>query len=222
MDFHTHTPESDDYAGRTQDATARTELKQQPPESWLKEHMAAGLDAVAVTDHNSTGFISRLQTAYAAMNQSDPSFRPLVVFPGFELSVSGGLHLLAIFDPAKNLDDVSGVITACGYKGIRGKTNDVCSESFEKCVKIIKGNGGLAIAAHIDEACGLLWNKLTIGEAIREIMRNDQLSHEAAVDRLISEQRLVATVRDDGQKLNQTVENVLADGLNTTEVRAWD
>jgi len=222
MDFHTHTPESDDYAGRERDATVRASLKQQTPESWLKSHMAAGLDAVIITDHNSSGFIFRLKAAYASMNQGEASFRPLVIFPGFELSVNGGLHLLAVFDPEINLDDVSGVITACGYRGKRGKTNDgVCVESFEKCVKIIKDHHGLAIAAHIDESCGLLWNKLTTGEEIRDLMRNEQLSHEAALERLILEQRLVSTVREDGQKVNQTVEDVLAAGLDAIEVRSW-
>lgn len=222
MDFHTHTPESDDYAGRERDATVRASLKQQTPESWLHSHMAAGLDAVVITDHNSSAFISRLKAAYASMNQGEASFRPLVIFPGFELSVNGGLHLLAIFDPEINLDDVSGVITACGYRGKRGKTNDgVCSESFEKCVRIIKDHHGLAIAAHVDESCGLLWNKLTTGEEIRDLMRNEQLSHEAALDRLILEQRLVSTVREDGRKVNQTVEDVLAAGLDAIEVRSW-
>ena len=99
VDFHAHTPESLDYAGGEQDPTIRTSLKQQTPEDWLKKHMAAGLDAVVVTDHNTTGFIARLQEAYnAMMDQRAPWFRPLVIFPGFELSVSGGLHLLAVFD----------------------------------------------------------------------------------------------------------------------------
>jgi len=221
VDFHTHTPESDDYAGRA--GVKKEELKAQTPSHWLARQMAWGLDAVVVTDHNSAGFIAKLRAAYDGMDQASPSFRPIVIFPGFELSVNGGLHLLAVFDPAKNLDNVSGVITACSYKGKRGYTNDgVCSESFENCVKIIKQHGGLTIAAHVDEACGLLWNKLTTGEEVRELMRSGHLSHEAAINQLISDQRLVSTVRDDAQKLNQTVQDVLAAGLDAIEVRNWE
>ncbi|MCX6855630.1 MAG: hypothetical protein NTV80_12090 [Verrucomicrobia bacterium] len=221
VDFHAHTPESDDYANRA--GPKKLELKQQTPKDWLIRHMAWGLDAVVVTDHNSTGFIQKLQEAYGAMDQDSAEFRPLVIFPGFELSVNGGLHLLAVFDPDANLADVSGVITVCGYPaGSRGKTSDgVCSKSFRECVELIKKHDGLAIAAHVDEACGLLWNKLTIGEEVRELMRNEQLAHEEAVDRLISEQRLAASVRTDGQKVNQTVEDVLEAGLNAIEVRSW-
>ena len=80
MDFHTHTPESDDYANGEQDPVIRASLKQQTPDDWLRKHMAVELDAVVVTDHNSTGFISRLQQAYEAMVRTDPSFRPLLFF----------------------------------------------------------------------------------------------------------------------------------------------
>ena len=219
VDFHTHTPESQDYANRA--GPAKEELKNQTPQNWLTKHMAKGIDAVVVTDHNSTSFIPKLKAAYTAMDKSSAVFRPLTIFPGFELSVNGGLHLLAVFDPQRDIEEVSGVITACGYRGRRGFTADVCAESFEKCVKTIKEHGGLTIAAHIDEACGLLWNKLTTGDDIRELMRNNQLSHEEALDKLISEQRLPATVRDDSQKLNQTVEDILAAGLDAIEVRSW-
>jgi len=220
VDFHTHTPASLDYGNRA--GPKKEELKQQPPEIWLKRQMAWGLDAVVVTDHNSTDFIAKLQHAYSQLDQASPEFRPLVIFPGFELSVHGGLHLLAVFDPGTDLAEVGGVITACGYKATRGDSDGVTSESFENCVKLIKEHGGLTIAAHVDEACGLLWNKLTTGEDIRQLMRDDDLSHEEAVDRLIGEQRLAVTVRDDAQKVNQTVEAVLAAGLDAIEVRAWE
>lgn len=221
MDFHTHTPESLDYAECA--GPAREQLKAQSPEGWLQKHMGRGLDAVVVTDHNTTSFIGKLKDAYLSMDKAAPEFRPLVIFPGFELSVHGGLHLLAVFDPDRNLDDVSGVITACGYTGTRGGTNDgLCSKSFAECVAIIKEHGGLTISAHIDEACGLLWNKLTIGEEVRGLMRTQDISHEAAVDLLIAQQRLAATVRDDGQKVNPTVEAILAAGLDAVEVRQWD
>lgn len=220
MDFHTHTPQSVDYAGRA--GEKREELKAQTPEDWLERHMAWGVDALVVTDHNSTGFIGELKEAYARMEHSSKKFRPLVIFPGFELSVNGGLHLLAIFDPNKNLEDISGVITACGFLGTRGDTNVVCSESFEKCVEIVKKNGGLTVAAHIDESCGLLWNKLTTGEEVRDLMRNNSMSHEDAVEELIKQQKLTSNVRSDALKINQTVNSVLAAGLDAIEVYGWE
>lgn len=220
MDFHTHTPASADYANRA--GPMKQQLKNQTPEDWLKRQMDWGLDALIVTDHNTTDYISKLQLAYNQMDQSLPGYRPLVIFPGFELTVNGGLHLLAVFDPSSDLTNVSGVITACGYRGTRGGSDSVSSESFENCIKLIKENGGLTIGAHVDEACGLLWNKLTTGDAIRQLMHSNDISHDEAVSRLIDQGMLATTVREEAQKVNQTVEAALDAGLDAIEVRDWD
>lgn len=223
VDFHTHTPESDDYASGEQDSATRDSLKQQTPEDWLINHMAAGLDVVVVTDHNSTGFISRLQNAYASMNREDKSFRPLVIFPGFELSVNGGLHLLAVFDPDRNIEDVSGVITACGYTGTRGETNSgVCSKSFADCVKIIKENGGLTIAAHVDEPCGLLWMDVPMdGRKYRNLRNQQGLTHSAALQHLATAGEVAANLLNFSPSIGQTLSLALESGLDALEVRDW-
>jgi predicted ATPase len=223
MDFHTHTPESEDYANGEQDPAIRASLKQQPPEDWLKHHMVAGLDAVVVTDHNSTGFISRLQQSYAAMNRADTSFRPLVIFPGFELSVNGGLYLLAVFDPDRNLDEVSGIISACGYTGARGETNSgVCSKSFADCVKIIKENGGLTIAAHVDEPCGLLWMDVPMdGRRYRNLRNQQGLTHSAAIQQLATAGDVATNLVNFSPSVGQTLNLALESGLDALEVRDW-
>ena len=223
VDFHTHTPESHDYANGEQDAAVKAALKQQTPEDWLRHHMAAGLDAVVVTDHNSTGFVSRLQTAYDAMVRADPAFRPLVIFPGFELSVNGGLHLLAVFDPDRDLEEISGVITACGYKGKRGETdNGVCSESFENCVKIIKDHGGLSIAAHIDKPCELLWQDAALDSRAYRNLRNQQgMSHADALQQMFNDGDITSKIKEQVPSVGQTLNLVLEAGLDALEVRDW-
>ncbi|MCY4292990.1 MAG: hypothetical protein OXC72_14725 [Roseovarius sp.] len=77
------------------------------PEKWLLENMDAGIDCVAVTDHNTGDWIDKLKTAYNDMKRQaeigapPDGFRELTLFPGVEISVSGGFHLLAIFDPRR-------------------------------------------------------------------------------------------------------------------------
>ena len=46
VDFHTHTPHSDDYGHAA--GPARDEVKAITPEQWLLKQMAWGLDAVVV------------------------------------------------------------------------------------------------------------------------------------------------------------------------------
>ena len=100
FDFHTHTPASSDYGRGHQ----QQELRQQSPKDWLLDYMRAEVDCVAVTDHNSGDWIDRLKTAIEELKADSPSdYRELFLFPGMEISVHGGIHLLAIFDPSKDI-----------------------------------------------------------------------------------------------------------------------
>ena len=99
FDFHTHTPASDDYGRRD------TSVKNITPEDWLRKAMESGLDCVAVTDHNSGGWIDTLKEANRSLQKAAAKpkwYRKLVLFPGVEITVadsSSRVHLLALFDP---------------------------------------------------------------------------------------------------------------------------
>jgi predicted ATPase len=221
MDFHTHTPKSWDYANHA--GTDKDALKKQSAQQWLLSHMAWGLDAVVITDHNSTAFIKELKDGYEALAIAKPvGFRPLIIYPGFELTVSGGLHLLAVFDPDANLDDVGGTITACSYQGTRGNSDGVTSESFKNCIELIRKAGGLAIAAHVDEASGLLWKDAPVnGREIRDLMRIDGISHSEAIDKLIAAGTFAASIKTYSPSFDQDCEAIIKTGLDAIEVRNW-
>ena len=86
VDFHTHTPHSWD-AYRTTKGKAGTPTISEP--EWLLAHMAAGLDAVVVADHNGGGWIDSLKNAYQSLAAAKPSgFRPLAIFPAVEITTS--------------------------------------------------------------------------------------------------------------------------------------
>ena len=83
IDFHTHTPESICF----QD-------KSVTPEQWVKAAKDSGLNAVVVSDHNSVGWINKIEEVKA--NFEDNNFK---VFYGIELCVSADFaHFLIIFD----------------------------------------------------------------------------------------------------------------------------
>ncbi len=60
FDFHTHTPASEDYGKGPNQA----QLKLIGPKDWLLSFMRAGIDCVAVTDHNS---FDELEEAHSAL-----------------------------------------------------------------------------------------------------------------------------------------------------------
>ena len=74
--------------------------------------MHAEIDCAAVADHNSVVWVDRLKAAYNQMKDqydlrnSFDGFRPLEIFSGVELSVQGGFHLLALFDPELKTGDI--------------------------------------------------------------------------------------------------------------------
>ena len=150
FDFHAHTPASTDTRDWQRAIGTDREVT---PERWLGQFMAAGIDCVAITDHNTGAWIDRLKQAYQRMEQeAEPAFRPLVLFPGVELSVQGGFHLLALFDPSRNGTDVERLIGKVNYRGTPGDSNGVTSTGPTETVKAIVEAGAIPIPAHADRS----------------------------------------------------------------------
>lgn len=80
FDFHAHTPASTDTPWHKQNLDLT-------PEQWLLKYMAAGIDCVAVTDHNSGAWIDQLKAAYAQMNARAEAGTPPEGFDGNDVSI---------------------------------------------------------------------------------------------------------------------------------------
>ena len=183
FDFHTHTPASLDSWWTKNGA----ELS---PESWLRAYMAAGMDCVAVTDHNSGAWVDKLKGAYAEMKSeadagsAPEGFRELTLFPGLELSVHGGFHLLAILDPTAGTGDIDTLLGHVDYDGTKGDSDGVTRKGAADVVGLVLKAGGLPIPAHADGGKGLL-----------EVMPDDPLSTRQdanTVRQVLEEQGILA------------------------------
>lgn len=154
FDFHTHTPASMDTSAWQQ---ANGTSEEVTPEQWLLKYMAAEIDCVAITDHNSGVWIDKLKEAYAKMKENQPKgFRELHLFPGVEISVQSGFHLLAIFDISTVTSDIDTLLGSVKYIGDKGDSNGVTREGVTEVIQIVLNSGGLPIPAHVDENKGLL------------------------------------------------------------------
>ena len=151
-DLHAHTPASDDY-GKGSDQTT---LKERTPREWLFDYMQAGIDCVAITDHNSGAWVDPVKTALSELESEQPDgYKPIRVFPGVEISVNGGIHLLAILDGEKKTSDIDSLLGASGFSGTKGSSDTVSTKSFIDVVDAIVSAGGIAIPAHVDKDNGL-------------------------------------------------------------------
>lgn len=147
FDFHTHTPASTDTYWSSRVGTS----EDLSPESWLGRYMAAQIDCVAITDHNTGEWIDRLKSAYQQMEGAAiPGFRPMTLFPGVELSVQGGFHLLAVFDPDCTSRDVTRLLGAVRYSGTYGDSDGVTGTGLIDTIDAIHNAGAIAIPAHAD------------------------------------------------------------------------
>jgi hypothetical protein len=138
VDLHVHTPGSND--AKDEDFGTAEEI--------VRAALNAGLDAIAVTDHNTAVWCDQMAAAAKGTN--------LVVLPGFELSTSDG-HLLGIWEegtPAHKLEDV---LVRLGIPREQfGNLDVVGAKGMAECAQEIVQAAGVAIAAHIDKDRGVL------------------------------------------------------------------
>lgn len=166
FDFHNHTPKSNDFGKGDAIHMAIT------PEAWLLMYMNAGIDCVAITDHNSGEWIDTLKAALAAMEIAEPKptgYRKLFLFPGVEISASGNIHILALFDPSAGTAEVQTLLGAVRFPAAHiGTTDAVSPDSVEDVINAIHAAGAVAIPAHVDKPSGLfLLTGFTLTQAIK-------------------------------------------------------
>lgn len=151
-DLQTHSPLEHEFSPGV-DTTNAAAVKG-AAEKFVKHAVDAGLDAVAITDHNSVAFIRAVTQAAADK---------LVVFPGVEISASDGYHLLAIFEPGTDPDRIQALLTKLGIeKGTERTTQNAptCAEEPWTWGKILeeidKRDDAIAIAPHVRRSKGIL------------------------------------------------------------------
>ena len=155
--------------------------------------MDAGLDCVAITDHNSGAWVDELKAAYGTMrNTRATTFRELHLFPGVEISVNSGFHLLAIFDPDKATSDVDTLLGGIDYRSVKGDSSGVTHKSAIEVVEAVLNAGAVPIPAHVEADKGLL--RVKDGDSrepeldantIRQILENQNIHGMEVVDRTV-------------------------------------
>ena len=125
------------------------------PTDWLLGYMRAGVDCVAVTDHNSGEWIDKLKAALDKLGrESHADYRPLHLFPGVEITANGGVHILALLDAGRGSADVDAILGAVGYHGERGASDVTAKQAPIEVVESIIAASGISILAHVDGPSG--------------------------------------------------------------------
>ena len=162
-------------------------------------HEVAGLDAIAITNHNDTSWVDPLREA-----AQDPYGENFVVFPGLEIGASGGLgaiHILAIFPEDTKVDILERFLDDDLDLKERFTAEGHCiptPRSFTDVVQAIQRRNGIAIAAHVfSSEDSLLDSKSNKGlKRKREFCLPELLGvqiHKGTIEELSEWQRLVVT-----------------------------
>lgn len=159
VDLHVHTPASADVHADTYGA--------KKPDEVVKAAVDAGLDAIAITDHNTADWCERVAEA------ADPS--KLLILPGVEISTGQG-HLLAIWEVGTKAETIQETLTSAGIKRRdQGKTEAVAKGGIADVARLVVEAGGLAIPAHVERERGLL-SIAKVAATLREILLDPCIS----------------------------------------------
>lgn len=152
VDFHTHTPASSDYDAAERDTVAARD--------WLLAYMRAGMDAVVVTDHNCADWMERLQEALEALATEVPAphgYKSLTLYRGVEITTHDDVHVLAVFAPGTPKATLDGLLHGRlqWVDASKPSAERMCTASTTDVIDAIHGQGGLAIAAHVEQPKGI-------------------------------------------------------------------
>ncbi len=142
VDLHAHSPESRDFRRESDD--------EKDWKGWVTAAAEASLDAVAITDHNSAGAISEIQSV-----AGDLSGCP-VFFPGAEITASDGVHLLLLLDPSRGEEHVEDLLSRVEIAVDKRGTDLARSKlNVEQILEKIGGDA-LILGPHVNGPKGLL------------------------------------------------------------------
>lgn len=165
LDLHVHTPASLDFDDRQMSA-----------DELVSSAISKGLDAIAITDHNTGEWVDKVVEAAKGK---------LFIFPGVEITASGGkeggIHIIALFDVTATTKTIENLLGALDIRAEKyGKPDAFTPRSPIAVIDIIAEHHGLAVLAHADSTRGLLHD--TRGEPRTSTLTNPRLAAVEAND----------------------------------------
>jgi ABC-type lipoprotein export system ATPase subunit len=143
VDLHVHTPASACFTDKSVRA-----------KDIVQAALDSGMDAIAITDHNNAKWVDRVKQAAQGTT--------LTVFPGVEISVQPGVHVIALFPLEARGEHINALLSKFDIDvDERGNPEAIVTDfGVQKVISLIHGQNAFAILAHIDDHKGA-WKELS-------------------------------------------------------------
>ncbi|MCJ7793280.1 MAG: hypothetical protein MUP45_04925 [Candidatus Marinimicrobia bacterium] len=153
-DLHVHTKDDSGYVFSSDNAISSREQSNNKYPKVFIEHIYSvdNLVAIAITDHNIANWIDRIfgeNKNYATQN----SQQEITIFPGVEVESSDGIHLLVIFNPETQFEEVK--------RNYRKETWKETIEHFLTAIRVTQGSNASKTTEEIMETAEK-WDALCI------------------------------------------------------------
>lgn len=169
---------------------------------YISRCLAESLEVIAITDHNfaSKDFIPLFRREASSQAKG----APITIFPGFEFTanVGKGVHVLALFDPDKDLNEIDHILTECGVPNPRQSSSGdhlPSSKPLSEILDIVQGkHKGIVILPHVQSNDG--------------IFDNNKIAEWLQADEFRREQLLAVEIPKSVSKMSQGFQNLLSNG----------
>jgi len=152
------------YGGTFRGQTATSDVTSHA-RAIVAKALSLGISVLAVTDHNDVSGVPAFRAAAAG--------HALHVFPGFELSSSEGVHVLCLYPPDAEQDQLGRYLGAFDITNTTPST-DLSSMSLVEILAKVREQGGVTVAAHVtSDQGGML--KVLKGQARVRAWRSEHL-----------------------------------------------
>ncbi len=112
------------------------------------------VSVLAITNHNDAKAVTVFQETACGQG--------ITIFPGFELSSSEGIHILCLYGPETNDENLGRFLGEFGIRQTTASAN-LANKPFEEVLSVVRSQGGIGIAAHVTTNKGLF--KVLPGQA---------------------------------------------------------
>lgn len=173
-DLHIHTPIDKRFKSPPRTDPSTVDGKKRIAEAYIEAARKRNIKILAITEHNDVSWVDAIREVARGTD--------ILVFPGIELSAdsgSGGIHVVALFEPDADSKELNECITELGLPTKHRFHDDgspqLSKKPLSELVDFITSKGGICIAAHVLRSRGILDEDSMTGQPRIQAWKNQKL-----------------------------------------------